>query len=451
MTLPPGPTAHPLQQLLQWLQDPLGYLEQATSEFGDLFTVRWGPQVAVLVHEPQALQTILTHPACTAPGDTNRFARPLVGDRSLLLLSGKHHQQRRRLLMPPLHGEHLLSYSQSICTITRQILSQWGPDQTFLVHDAMQELTLQVILRVVFGLDEGDRLQDLKQRLVARLEMTAKGLGPFLILLPVLQQDWGPWSPWGQVMQRHRACDELIYAQIQERRHRFDPERVDILNLLLSARDEEDQGLSDVELRDELVTLLFTGHETTSAVFTWALYWIHAHPEVKHRLLQEISSVDPETDPMAVTQLPYLTAVCQEVLRISPVTLLTLTRRVQRPLEVSGYTLEPGTEAMGAIYLTHNRPDLYSDPKRFNPQRFLDRSFSGFEFIPFGGGPRRCVGDALALFEMKLVLTLILQQAQLELVSDQPLKPVRRRVMMAPEPGFSMRRRVPSPVQVSTT
>ncbi|GAB4382674.1 MAG: cytochrome P450 [Elainellaceae cyanobacterium] len=439
-TLPNGPQTLPLLQLASWLRDPLRSMETAASQFGGCFTLRWsGLKTLVMVSDPEALQIMLTSPALTAPGEANALARPLLGDRSLILLSGMQHQQRRKLLMPPFHGERLFSYGQLIRKITRQVSAAWQPQQPFLVREAMQEITLRVILQAVFGLNEGDRLEQLKRDLVTRLDMTSAGLGSLFIFLPSLQRDWGAWSPWGRVMQQQRACDRLIYEEIRDRRANPDPDRIDILNLLLTAKDEDGQQLTDVDLRDELMTLLFAGHETTATALTWALYWVHRYPEIYAKLIQEIESLGDNPDPLALFKLPYLTAVCNETLRIYPVGMLTFSRVVQSPVEIGGCMLTPGTEVIGSIYLTHHREDLYPNPKQFRPERFLERQYSPYEFLPFGGGSRRCLGMALAQFEMKLVLATLLQDLKLRLTdANLTLQPVRRGALLAPEASFAM-------------
>jgi cytochrome P450 len=205
----------------------------------------------------------------------------------------------------------------------------------------------------------------------------------------------------------------------------------------MSARDEAGEPMTDVELRDELMTLLAAGHETTASALTWALYWIHKLPEVREKLLQELDSLGDNPNPSSIARLPYLSAVCSETLRIYPVALITFSRRVKVPLPLMGYEFEPGTLLTGCIYLTHQREDLYPEPKRFKPERFLERQFSPFEYLPFGGGSRRCVGAAFAVFEMKLVLATILQDKQLALADNRQVKPVRRGLTSTP-PGVRL-------------
>ncbi|MGL5835387.1 MAG: cytochrome P450, partial [Waterburya sp.] len=212
----------------------------------------------------------------------------------------------------------------------------------------------------------------------------------------------------------------------------------DILSMLMSARDEAGQPMSDDELRDELLSLMFAGHETTATAIAWALYWVHHLPEVKTRLLDEIASLGASPEPMAIANLPYLDAVCKETLRIYPVAMLTFGRIVQQPMQLLGYDLEPGKVLMGNIFSVHQREDIYPDAQQFKPERFLKREFTAGEFVPFGGGARRCIGEALAKFELKLVVANVVSRYQLTLKGNRPEKPQRRGVTLTPVDGVKM-------------
>lgn len=434
-----GPKTNPLLQLIQWLRDPLDYMERNSQAFGDVFKSYFTGKPCVMVSSPQGLQEILTTSAFTAPGTLNEVARPLLGPNSLILLSDPEHNSRRKLLMPTFHGDRLFSYGQIIQEITEKVIENWKLGDPFDVRESMQEITLRVILKAVFGLQEGDRLETLKSALVKRFEMTATGLGSTFIFLPFLRKDWGQWSPWGRIMAQQRSCDELIYAEIRDRRANPDPNRIDILNLLLTATDEAGETLTNEELRDELMTLLFAGHETTATALSWALYLIHQHPDVYQKLTEELTSLGSSPDPITIFKLPYLTAVCNETLRLYPVGMLTFSRLAKEPVSLLGYDLEAKSVVVGSIYLTHRRPDIYPEPEQFKPDRFLNRQFSPYEFIPFGAGSRRCIGVALAQFEMKLVLATVLSQVKLQHHSPtRPLKPQRRGALLAMESGFTM-------------
>jgi cytochrome P450 len=261
-----------------------------------------------------------------------------------------------------------------------------------------------------------------------------------------MRQDLGPHSPWGRFIRNRQRIDELIYEEIADRRRSRDDlnngQRNDILTLLMSARDEAGEGLSDVELRDELMTLLIAGHETTATALTWALYWIHRLPAVRERLLQELESVDHDSDPSVVFKLPYLNAVCSETLRIYPVALLTFARVTRSRVTLTGVTLEPGTTVTGCIYLAHRRKEVFPDPEEFRPDRFLERHYSPYEFLPFGGGVRRCIGMAFAQFEMKLALSTILSRFDLAFADAPKVRQQRRGLVSGPSPFKLVKRGV---------
>ncbi|MEB3358246.1 MAG: cytochrome P450, partial [Synechococcales bacterium] len=246
------------------------------------------------------------------------------------------------------------------------------------------------------------------------------------------------WSPWGKFVEQRSHVDQILYREIRDRRDHLDPDQPDILTLLLLARDAEGNPMGDVELRDELMTLLLAGHETTASALAWALYWIHEHPQVRESLLAELDGVSLE-EPMAIARLPYLSAVCQETLRIYPIAPIAVPRMVvNQPFDLQGHAIPPETMIAPCIYLTHRREDLYANAHEFRPERFLERQFSPYEFLPFGGGNRQCVGMAFALFEMKLVLATLLAQYSLTRVGDRPLFPTRRGVTLAPPTALRM-------------
>ncbi len=302
----------------------------------------------------------------------------------------------------------------------------------------MQGISLLVILQAVFGLHKGKRLQQLKQRLEALLDYTASPFFFSMVVSPSLQRGIGFWRPWQRYLEMLHEIDALLYSEIKERRQHLDPAQTDILSLLLSAKDESGQGMSDVELRDELITLLIAGHETTANALSWALYWIHALPIVKQMLLTELQSLGDKPDSSSVVRLPYLNAICSETLRIYPITPIPGPRITKTAMSIGGYEFEPETYLSPCIYLVHRRPDLYPEPEQFKPARFLERQFSPYEYFPFGGSNRRCIGAAFALYEMKLVLATILSRYQLELREQKPVMPTRRGLTIAPKGGVKM-------------
>lgn len=439
----PGSNQPELIQTGRWILSPLRYLETCDRKYGELYQAKiTAGRVAnlLLVNDPDAMQFMLSHDKreFSAPGDVNTILEPLLGPNSLLLIDGERHQQHRQLMLPPFHGERLKAYVDLIVRITHDVIDQLPLHQPFAARDAMQKISMRVILQAVFGLYEGERCQRLEELLRIRLNMVSSPIASTLLFFPALMRDFGAWSPGHKLNQLAAETDRLIYAEIQERRQQDTSQSNDIMSLLLAARDQSGQGLSDVELHDELMTLLFAGHETTATALAWSLYWTHAQPDVKQTILAELAELGEHPDPMAITRLPYLTAVCNETLRIYPVAMLTFPRRVESPVEMLGYPLEPGTLLMGSIYSLHHNPNLYPDSYQFKPERFLERQFSAYEFMPFGAGVRRCVGAALAQYELKLVLSTILSRCQLTLAESKPVAPQRRGITLGPKGGVKL-------------
>lgn len=437
-----GSQAPAFWQSLHWIFNPVSYLESNHSRYPDLFIAKGTgfANTVVIVSNPEAMQQILKsdRTQLSAPRDFNLLLRPLLGDRSVIMLDREAHRKRRQLVMPSFHGDRMRAYSELIVKVTEQVMGQIRPGQTFLARTAMQDISLGVITEAVFGLSTGDRDRQLKQLLASISDLFSSPLTAAFLFLPWLQKDLGAWSPWGKFLRQRQQTDDLIYAEISDRRANSDPNRTDILSLLMSAQDELGESLTDLELRDELMTLLSAGHETTATAMAWALYWIHRAPEVLAKLRKEIDGLGENPELMDIARLPYLTAVCHETLRIHPVAMLTFPRVVQEPIELMGYPLEPGAILMGCMYLTHQREDLYPNHQEFRPERFLERQYSPYEFVPFGGGVRRCLGEALALFEMKLVIATVVSCYQMGLVDSQPEKPQRRGVTLAPARGVKI-------------
>ena len=438
----PTPKTPTLVQQLQWVLNPTGYLQTNHHRYPDLFKAKiigLGNDI-ILISNPEIMQYILTHDRqeFTAPSSLNTLLKPLLGDYSVVMLDGDGHRQRRQLVMPSFHGERLKVYGDLTCRITREAMEKLPENQPFLAREVMQDISLKVIMEAVFGVTEGERYEELQYRLKELLDLFDSPITSGFLFFPSLQKDLGNWSPWGYFLRQRQALDKLIYAEISDRRANPDPERTDILSLLMFAKDEQGESMKDQELRDELITLLMAGHETTASAMAWALYWLHHIPEIKDKLIEELNTLSPDAEGMDIFRLPYLTAVCNETLRLSPSAMLTFTRLAQQTVEVGGYTFKPGDIVAGCLYLTHQREDIYANPKQFNPQRFLDHKYSAYEFIPFGGGSRRCMGEALAKFEMKLVIAIIISEYCLKLADTQPEKQQRRGLTLSPKRGVKM-------------
>ncbi|BAY24074.1 cytochrome P450 [Calothrix sp. NIES-2100] len=433
MKLPNGPKYSAFVQMLQWIFQPMPFMEACAKRYGDIFTMQLNAPV-VFVSNPQALQQMLTSDTkeFEAPSDFNTVFEPMLGKNSVITVSGEVHRRQRQLLMPPFHGDRMRTYGQVINHVTEQVISQWQIDKPFYIREAMQIITMRVIMQAVFGLYEGQRAQELEELLAVMLNENSP-LRVVELYFPALRMDLGPRSSWGRFLRRKERVHQLLNAEIQERRDNPDPSRTDILSLLMAARDEAGEAMTDEELRDELMTLLTAGHETTATALTWALYWIHKLPAVRQKLVQELDSLGENPDPSSVFKSPYLNAVCCESLRIYPVGMLTFPRVVREPVSLCGYDLEPGTVVLGSIYLTHQREDLYPQHQQFKPERFLERQFSPYEFLPFGGGARRCIGMAFAQYEMKVILAKILSSWDLALVDENlEIRPKRRGLVTGP-------------------
>jgi cytochrome P450 len=442
MALPEGPKAPSTLQMLQWVLTPFSFMRSSHRTYGDCFTIRLNPRFGplVLFSHPETLKLILTNDDAElfeAPGSMNVALELITGTQSVFGLSGERHRRARQLLMPPFHGERMRSYGELIRNIAEQVMNEYAAGHPFPARAPMQTISLRVILRAVFGLTDGPRYRQLEKRLGMLLDGLSNPVSTSLLFVPGLRRDLGPRSPWGRFIRNRQEIDRLIYDEIADRRRTDHPQtangtRDDILTLLMSARDESGEALSDIELRDELMTLLIAGHETTATALTWALYWVHRLPVVRERLLQELDSLEDNFDPNLVFKLPYLNAVCSETLRIYPVALLTFPRVTRSRVNLGGMTLEPGTAVAGCIYLAHRRKEVFSDPEEFNPDRFLDRHYSPYEFLPFGGGVRRCIGMAFAQFEMKLVLSAILSRFDLALADGRVVRQQRRGLVSGP-------------------
>lgn len=445
-----GPKAKGLRRMLRIFRlilQPTGYMDDNVRRYGPMFQIGGdSPSPLVYVGDPEVVREIFTlDDSKIITGRQNQILQTMVGERSILLLDGDPHRRQRKLLMPPFHGDRLRTYAQLIVDITRQVSASWQPGQSIVARPPMQDLTLGVILQAIFGLREGERLSQLQQLMGTLLDAFAYPISASFLFFPGLQKDWGPLSPWGKFVRVREAVRSLIYDEIRDRRHALSQPGVslqgktDILTLLLQARDENGEAMSDEELHDEIVTLLLAGHETTASGIVWALYWIHHLPEVQQKLRAELATLGDEPDPMAITQLPYLTAVCQEALRIFPITPSTFVRQLRQPMTMAGYAFKAGTALMPATYIIHQRPDIYPEPRQFRPERFLERQFAPHEYLPFGGGHRYCIGSALAMMELKLSVATLLNDFELALLHSRPVLPSRRGLTMAPPASMKLK------------
>ena len=436
---------------LKWVLDPVNYLESTKAKLPDFFeedALGFGEGPLVITSHPEALQYILSRDSHSgrqsqrtlfhSPGEFNRLLAPLIGDASVIMLSGDRHKERRQLVAPAFHGERLSHYGQLIGDLTHRIIADLSPQEPFAARTLTQKVSLQIISSVVFGLTDSPRSQEIMKVLTETVDLFGSPSSALMLFFGGLQKDLGPWSPWGRFVRRQKQLDDLLYAEIRDRQSNPDSNRQDILSMLVAARTEDGEALDEKELRDELMTLLMAGHETTATAISWAMYWIHKQPEVKEKLLHELDSLGPDASPTEIAALPYLTAVCKETLRRSPVAMFAFPRVAKTEVEIMGRTFAPQTTFLGCIFLTHQREELYPNHTAFQPERFLERKYSPYEFIAFGNGSRRCVGEALAQYEMKLVVATLLSHYRFSLASDRPEIAKRRGVTLAPAKGVPM-------------
>ena len=409
-------------QTLRFLARPLPFFEHWRRELGETFEARiLGPGDLIFVSDPESLKRLFGADRVNtiAPG-RNIVLKPLLGPGSLLLQEDEEHLRRRKLMLPPFHGERMRAYEDVIAEATARAAARWPEGEPFPLHPSMQAITLEVILRAVFGVEDDDRRAELSAALVAILAATAspRAVGlivPGLRLLP----------PYRRLAALSERIDELLAAEIAERR--ADPElseRSDILSMLVGAEFDDGSRMEDAELRDQLMTLLLAGHETTATALAWTFDLLFHRPDALRRLTDEVRAGERE----------YLDAVIEESLRVRPVVPFT-GRELREPAELGGYALDPGAIVMAAIYLTHTRADLYPDPYEFRPERFLDGGTETYSWLPFGGGTRRCIGAAFAQFEMRVALETILRSYELRGGSAQRERPIRRNVTLSPAGG----------------
>lgn len=437
--LPPGPSLPAIAQTVLLLRPGFGYLRECAATYGDRFTVRMaGLGPIVHLSHPEDLKALFTaDPEMAHAGEANYAVfGPLAGRGTMFTMDGQRHLRRRRVLLPPFHGERMQHYAGVMEEVTARVMARWPRGEPFTLHTEMQAIALEVILRAVFGLGDGAEARALAATLT---RVANEAVSSPLLLLPFLHWDLGPWSPWGRVLQIVRDAHAAVDREIARRR--TEPEdpaapRQDVLSLLLSATDEDGQPLADEQLRDELLLLLLAGHETTATTLAWMFARLLKAPEVLARARAEVDAVVGD-GPLArehLTRLPYLDAVIKESMRLRPIMPTAGARRLYAPLEIRDYRIPPGVFVANSETLLHLRPDLYPDPDAFRPERFLGKKSDPYQWTPFGGGVRRCLGMAFALYEMKVVLATVLRGPPLALVGDAD-EPAMRGFFVAPRNG----------------
>lgn len=421
--LPPGPRLPVALQTAGWWARPTPFLERCRSRFGRRFTLRLAAQRPfVMISDPAELKEVFTAPPeVLHPGEGARILEPIVGPNSILLLDEGAHLAQRRLVLPAFAGERMAALEHVVREVAEREIASLPRDEPFPAHPAMQRLTMDVILRALFGLDPGSRYDELRDALAAMLDF---GFSP-VSLLPPLQRDFGGHGVWARFNRARARADKLLYDEIARRRA-DESDRGDVLTTLLAATHEDGSPMSDEEVHDELLTLLVAGHETTATSLAWTAERLARHPEAAARLTEEVRGGEGDE---------YLTAVIREALRRRPVLPTAQPRTVMQPITVGGWSYPADVHLVPCIWLTHHDPEIYPDPFAFRPERFLGVEPGTYTWLPFGGGRRRCAGANFALLEMRVVLAELLREASIAADTTAPEQVRRRGITISPAGG----------------
>jgi cytochrome P450 len=421
--LPPGPRLPSAIQMIGFWNRPLASMERARARYGKRFTIRLPATPPFVIHsQPEHLKEIFAAPPeVLHPGEGAQLLEPIVGRNSLILLDEGPHLSQRKLLLPSMHGERLAGLDAIVRDVTEREVESWPTGEPVVTHDRLQDLTLEIILRAVFGLESGPRLDELRTLMRGILEFSVTPVS----MIPALQRSYFGGGPFVRFAKLRERADVLIAELVEERR--ADPgDRDDVLSMLIDAKHEDGTPMSYQELRDELMTLLTAGHETTASELTWAFSILAREPRVQAELHAEVDAADGEE---------YLTATVHEILRRRPVLPNAEPRLVKQEVTIGGWTFPPDVSLIANAYLLHHDADIYPDPYTFRPERFVGEKPGTYTWIPFGGGRRRCIGAAFATLEMKAVLRAVFERYRLAPGADAPEATRRRAITVSPKRG----------------
>jgi cytochrome P450 family 110 len=436
MSLPPGPRGT-LAVSVRYLRDPFGTLLHAAQRFGDPFTLPTFLGPVVVTGDPAGIKELITADPDVYTALGADLLGPVLGANNLILLSGDAHRAMRAFYNPRFHGDQMQSYGALMSRIAAEHAAGWPVDRPFDVERTMREISLEVILQVVLGLGEPEKRAAFRAAVLALIS----AVHPAFMFIPALRRSFLGLGPWARFRRRSAAAAALFEGEVALRRAGQDG-RGDMLSLLIVARKEDGSAYTSQELLEQMISLIGAGHETTGSALTWALFHVHRNEAVKARLIDELRGLGPpdrEIDPAQVVRLPYLDAVCCEALRLEPVAPL-VGRTLREPLTLKGCLLPAGASVGFGIVNLHRRADLYPEPDRFSPERFLARDRGPFDFLPFGGGSRRCLGAAFAMYEMKIVLATVLRAHALRLTDTRPVRASLRNTTASPSRKIAMTR-----------
>ncbi len=434
--LPPGPPGPSLLHMAATWTRPTASLHRAYEKYGKRFTVRLPFQPPfVVLSDPADIKELLTAPPDVIhPGEGARILEPVVGSKSVILLDEDEHLEQRKLLLPAFHGERMQRLVGLMSELTERELDGWPTGRVMPLHPRLQHLTLEIILRAVFGLDEGAELDQLRDALTQVLAFAENPLS----VIPSLREKLGWWGPVRDFERVAKRTDDLIYALIDERRAVADTDREDILATLLTARHEDGSEMTRKELRDELMTALVAGHETTASELAWAFERLAREPRIVDELRAEAEAGESDE---------YVMATVHEILRLRPVVPNAEPRLTKQPVTIGGYDYPAGVCLLASAWLVHHDPEIYPDPFAFKPERFVGVSPGTYTWLPFGGGRRRCLGASFALQEMKIVLRAVVSRFDISAPSPAPEHTGRRSITFSPKGGatVALQARTPAP------
>ena len=428
--LPPGPRSA-LAATLRYVRDPFGSLLGAARRYGDPYGWPTFLGRMAVTGDPEGVKTVLSADPAIYDALGADLLGPVLGENNLILLSGDRHRAMRRLQNPQFHGDRLAAYGELIARTARDHASRWPRGQPFAIDESLRAISLDVIIEDVLGVSDPAARAAFKG---AVLSLVA-ALKPSFMFIPGLRRRFTGLSAWARFRRRRASAAALFAGELAARRQAAQPGQ-DILSLMLASRKEDGSAFGDEELFEQMISLVGAGHETTATALTWALYHIHRNPSVKGNLVDELAG-SPEGADVSNLALPYLDAVCAETLRLEPVAPI-VGRTLREGLTLKGYDLAPGVSVGLGIINVHRNPDLYPDPERFRPERFAERKPSPFEYLPFGGSSRRCLGASFALYEMKIVLATLLRSHSLRLASDRPVRVALRNTTAGPASAVRM-------------
>jgi cytochrome P450 len=423
--LPAGPSSR-LLATVRFARDPYTYFVQCRARYGDPFTLPLMGSQAVISGRADLVREVYAMPPSKVGGLLGHLMPEVLGPASVLVLSGAAHSQERKLQQPMFHGKRVGAWASIIADVTRTKAAAHRPSEPFKMYELGRSIALDVILKALFGVRDQSKLEAVR---AAVLRFTEAG-SPLLIFFRALRRNFGGVGPWARAMTRLDELDVLLNAQIVERRGQTGGD--DLLSMLIEARYDDGTALTDLQIRDQLVSLILAGHETMAVTLAWAMHWLLTDREVRARLDEELGAAGDD-----VLALPFLDAVCKETLRIYPIQPVVM-RQLLEPADFAGFALPAGAFVGAATTLVHMDPAIYPEPEKFRPERFLGPSPGGSEFFPFGGGARRCLGATLAMAELKIVLATLLREFRFRPVDPRTPRPVRQSTVTGPSGGVEL-------------